>query len=462
MPFRSGKRQQEPELRLRVWIAVGVLGVCLLVLGITPVIVSIRTRALRHVITEVAEPTISAVSGIERAVVGQVAALRGFALHGDTDYIARYRDLRAEERTELARLDGLARELDPEIARDAARVARLADSWHSGVEASLEPDSGAAARATLAGLYPQQLLTEARSIRRSAELLERVRRTDIAEVEAFEVWLNQTMILLAAVAAFSLALLGRRLHALAAAARADRDRLAQEVSRRARLIRGISHDLKNPLGAADAHAEFLEMGIKGSLTGEQRESIGAIRRSVHNTVRLIDDLLQLARAERGELPVEPLPVDFADLIREVATDVRSRAEAENLRLEVAVPERPLEGVADPRRVREIVDNLLSNAIRYTPAGGAIALALRSSEAENGWVRIAVTDTGPGIAPVDQERIFQEFERAAGGQDGSGLGLAISREMARLLGGEIRLDSRVGVGSTFTLVLPRRFERSRPA
>ena len=275
-------------------------------------------------------------------------------------------------------------------------------------------------------------------------------------------WLNRVMVLLAAVAAVSLALLGRRLHALAAASRADRDRVVQEVSRRARLIRGISHDLKNPLGVADAHAEFLEMGMKGNLTGDQRESIGAIRRSVRNTVRLIDDLLQLARAERGEVPLEPLPLDFAELVREVAIDVRSRAEAEDLSFEVSVPETVVEGVADRRRVREIVDNLLSNAIRYTPAGGRVALALRSAEEQDGTIRIAVTDTGPGIAPVDQERIFQEFERASGRDDGSGLGLAISREMARLLGGEIQLESRVGVGSTFTLVIPRRWDHgARP-
>ncbi len=462
MPLGVRSRQQEPKLRLRVWGAVGVLGICLLVLGITPVLVSVQTRALRHTITEVAEPTISAVAGIERAVIGEVAALRGFALHGDSAYLAQYRDLRSRERSEFARLAVLAGELDPEIAGHAARLSRLAESWHGGVEDSLEPTGVAAARAALADLQPEELLTEARTIRRSAELLERVRRTDIAELEAFEVWLNRTMILLAAVAAVSLALLGHRLHTLAAASRADRDRLAQENSRRARLIRGLSHDLKNPLGVADAHAEFLEMGLKGGLTGEQRESVGAIRRSVQNTVRLIDDLLQLARAERGELPVEPLPLDFVELVREVATDVRSRAEAAELTFEVSVPETRVEGVADRRRVREIVDNLLSNAIRYTPAGGHVGLALRSTEEHEGGVRIAVTDSGPGIAPVDQERIFQEFERAAGEENGSGLGLAISREIAELLGGEIKLDSRVGVGSTFTLMLPRRSQGSGAA
>ena len=159
MPFGMGDRRQEPELRLRVWGAIGVLGLSLLVLGVTPVVVSVRTRALRHTITEVAEPTISAVAGIERAVVGQVASLRGFSLHGEDRYVARYRELRAEERSDLARLEVLARELDPEIARHAARLARLADSWHGDVEATLEAGAGAATRAVLADLYPRQLLS---------------------------------------------------------------------------------------------------------------------------------------------------------------------------------------------------------------------------------------------------------------------------------------------------------------
>ena len=190
---------------------------------------------------------------------------------------------------------------------------------------------------------------------------------------------------------------------------------------------------------------------------DQRESVGAIRRSVRHTVRLIDDILHLARAERGELPLQPIPVDFAGLVSEAAADTRSRAEAEDLRLTLSLPPAPVRGVTDPRRVREIVDNLLSNAIRYTPAGGDIAIAMTAEEDDasaGGTIRIAVSDTGPGIAPVDQERVFREFERAADGIDGSGLGLAISREMARMLGGEIQLDSRLGAGSTFTLVIPR--------
>ncbi|MBW3554708.1 MAG: CHASE3 domain-containing protein [Gemmatimonadetes bacterium] len=447
------------QLHSRAWIAFALLAFCLLVLAVLPVLVSLRTRALRATITEVAEPTISAVSRIETAVAAELAALRGYALQGDTSFLGRYRELRAGERREMARLARLAGELDPQIERHARRLASLAAAWHEAVEAALARRPADSAMAGVETLDPAPVRSEARSIRRSVELLERLRRADISEVEAFEIWLNRAMLLLAGVAAISLALLGRRLRALATSSREDRDRLEREVGRRARLVRGISHDLKNPLGVADAHAEFLESGLKGTLNQDQRESVGAIRRSVRHTVRLIDDLLHLARAERGELPLDPIPVDFAALVSEAAADTRSRAEAEDLRLTLSVPPSPVPGVTDPRRVREIVDNLLSNAIRYTPAGGAIASAMTAEEdegREDGTVRIAVSDTGPGIPAVDQERVFHEFERAADGQDGSGLGLAISREMARMLGGDIHLDSRVGAGSTFTLIVPRQF------
>ena len=463
--------QGRASLRSRVWVAVAVLGVSLVVLAITPALVSVRTRALRTTITEVAEPTISAVSGIERSVLGELAALRGYALHGDREFLRRYTDLREEEREELARLRELAARLDPEVVRHARRLETLASEWHQAVEQTLV-ESGADSREAVAALDPASLRAEARSLRRSTELLERLRRNDIADVERFEVWLNRVMLLLAAFSAIALALLGRRLHALAAESQADRDRLSREVTRRARLIRGLSHDLKNPLGVADAHAEFLDMGVKGPLSEDQRESVGAIRRSVSNTVRLIDDLLHLARAERGELPVRPVPTDFAGLVAEAAADARSRADAARLELEVRVPSDPIRGITDPRRVREIVDNLVSNAIRYTPAGGAVRVGVAAGDegedadeagqggqggderGGSGRIRIFVSDTGPGIAPADQERIFQEFERASHSVEGSGLGLAISREMAALLGGEIQLESDVDRGATFTLILPR--------
>ena len=439
-------------MRRRAWIAFAVLGACLTVLAVTPVLVSMRTRALRQEITEQAEPTISAVSGVERALALQLASLRGFALTRDSAFLDGYADFRAEERAEMRRLTTLADSLDPTVSWHAHRLDSLAAEWHARVVEILQTGEPG----VVGALDPSPQLAEARSLRQSVELLERLRRSEIAGVEGFEIWLNRAMILLMLLAGGSLVLLGRRLQGLAASSEAQRLRLEQEVTRRARLIRGISHDLKNPLGVADSHAEFLEMGMMGELSPEQGSSVGAIRRSVRNAVRLIDDLLHLARAERGEVPLRPRDLDFNELAEQLARDMASRAAARGVRLSHADPGWPVPGRADPHRVREILENLLTNAIRYTQPGGEVTLRVRTDERtpSPGKVLLEVSDTGPGIAPADRERIFQEFERASDNEEGTGLGLAISREMARLMGGDIVVESRVGHGSTFTLVLPR--------
>ncbi len=443
----------------RVRLAIAALAVALAALAVTPVVVSVRTRALRSEITEVAEPTIATLAEIERTVALQLAALRGYALLGDTSFLTEYRHLDTAERRAEGRLRTLAMQLDVEVQHQASLLVEREQEWDVGARAALA--SGARQDSVTALLrdqgLPEAVLEEAASLRRSIQLLERLRRSDIAGAERAEIWVNRMMILLAALAAIALAILGRQLRDLVEAAETNHAELQHELARRARLIRGISHDLKNPLGAADAHAELLEAGIKGPLGEEQRSSLRAIRRSVRSTVRLIDDLLHLARAERGEVPVEPKDVDFSRLVEEIAEETRTEAEAHGLRFELLLPAEPVRGRTDPRRAREVVGNLLTNAIRYTPSGGLVRLKLQPLETSGGrhrgGARISVSDTGPGIAMDDRDRIFDEFERIGRDGPGSGLGLAISREMARLLGGEIELESEIGRGSTFSLILP---------
>lgn len=442
----------------KVWIAFALLAVSLVALTVTPVLVSIRTRALRTEITEVAEPTIAAASGIERAVLHQISALRGYVLTGDDAFVDRYRRLDAEERESARRLSALAGTLGPEVARHSDRLLSLAMAWDEAVDAAIAQGTTEAVEELVTRRTgPSPLLSEARALRQSVELVERIRRADIAATERFEVGANLAMVALAAVAGVFLVVIGRRLLAFRAAAEAGRKELRASQDRRARLMRGISHDLKNPLGIAAAHAEFLEMQVKGPLSEDQEESVRAIRRSVETTVRLVEDLLRLARAERGELPIDPVDVDFRELVDEVAEDARMKAELKGLDLEVPATGASVEGRTDPVRVREVLQNLLSNAIRHTPPGGSVRLGIERlgppRDRSAGSVRVSVTDTGPGVAPADQERVFQEFERAGSDAEGSGLGLAISRQIARLLGGDIELRSEPGKGATFSLVLP---------
>jgi PAS domain S-box-containing protein len=244
-----------------------------------------------------------------------------------------------------------------------------------------------------------------------------------------------------------------------------REELERLTESRARLMRGFSHDLKNPLGAADGYAQLLEDGIIDDLTDRQRESVGRIRRSLRSGLRLINDLLELARAEAGQIEIRHLPTDVRDAVREVAEEYRAQADAKGLQIETDLPtEFPLIE-SDDDRVRQILGNLISNAVKYTTEGGVrVAVGIREdagAPAPGRWVAVDVSDTGPGIPREKHHLLFQEFARiqpTAG--SGAGIGLAIGRRVACALGGDISLDSDAGQGATFTLWLPLRLLRDQ--
>jgi signal transduction histidine kinase len=227
---------------------------------------------------------------------------------------------------------------------------------------------------------------------------------------------------------------------------------------RERLMRGFSHDVKNPLGAADGYADLLSAGIYGELEPRQTESVQRIRRSIRRALDLIDDLHELARAETGTISLRNELVDVGDLVRASGEEYRAAAYSAGLPLTVDVAEDLPLVESDSIRVRQIVGNLISNAIKYTRSG-AVTLRVRKYPAvviRKGRlsVDIEVTDTGLGIPPDKHEQIFEEFSRLdASDRPGAGLGLAISKRLAEALGGQIMVNSEVGCGSTFTFRIP---------
>lgn len=258
-----------------------------------------------------------------------------------------------------------------------------------------------------------------------------------------------------------------RLYEQSRQARGEAERGREELERvlesRARLIRGFSHDVKNPLSAASGYLQLLEEGILGPLNERQKETTARVQRAIGNALSLIDDILALARAEAGQLPIERTPTDIREVARETAESYRAEAVTKGLRLNVEVPEEFPLIETDPGRVRQILSNLVSNAVKYTQKG---RVTVRVSLHENGgaprpgrWAAVAVADTGLGI-PEDQRRLlFREFQRldTAAGTTGAGIGLAISQWLSRALGGMITVESEEGRGSTFTLWLPIRPE-----
>jgi PAS domain S-box-containing protein len=231
----------------------------------------------------------------------------------------------------------------------------------------------------------------------------------------------------------------------------ERERLRES---RSGLMRGFSHDVRNPLTIADMSAQMLEIS---ELSEEQRESVDRIRRSIRTSLRLIDDLLDVARAEAGQLEIECVPTDVGKVAREVAEDFAAPASAVGLELDVCAPE-GLEVETDPMRLRQVLSNLLSNAVKYAPQGKVTVRALSHDSGgprPGHWIAVDVADTGPGIPEDKREVIFQEYTRLdPTAQQGAGIGLAISRRIARLLGGDLTVESEAGRGATFTVWLPR--------
>jgi signal transduction histidine kinase len=245
-------------------------------------------------------------------------------------------------------------------------------------------------------------------------------------------------------------------------ARDGRDELERVMKSRQRLMRGFSHDVKNPLGAADGYADLLSAGIYGELSDDQRESLQRMRRSIRRALDLIDDLHELARAETGTVEIRKELVDLAHLVTSSGDEYRGAADAAGLPLTVSAAEDLPLVETDGVRVQQIVGNLISNAIKYTKTG-AINLRVRKYPSRvirsvPAWIDIEVTDTGIGIPLDKQDQIFEEFSRlSTSDRPGAGLGLAISKRLAEALGGQILVTSEVDRGSTFTLRLPLEFQ-----
>ena len=217
----------------------------------------------------------------------------------------------------------------------------------------------------------------------------------------------------------------------------------------------MSHELRTPLNAIGGYAELLELGVHGPVNEEQREALTRIARSQAHLLRLINDLLNFARIDAGQMQYAVQPVRMNETIVALETLVAPQVAARRLTLRYDPCEEELMALADVDKVRQVVLNLLSNAVKFTPEGGTVSLAC---DADETTVRVYVRDTGPGIDAARLSSIFEPFvqgQRALNRpNDGVGLGLAISRDLARGMGGDVTVATEIGLGSTFTLCLPR--------
>jgi PAS domain S-box-containing protein len=220
-------------------------------------------------------------------------------------------------------------------------------------------------------------------------------------------------------------------------------------------LAAMSHELRTPLNAIGGYAQLIEMGVRGPINEEQRVDLLKIQRSKNHLDALVSDVLNFAKLGSGRIEYRIGPVDVQRVVHGVLEMVMPQLSEKKLHLAPFSTPRGLTVTADEDKLRQILLNLLANALKFTPAGGTVSLGIRSRDSD---VSIEVCDTGIGIAPDQLERIFEPFVQAKRAlnlaDQGVGLGLAISRQLARAMGGDLNVKSGVGRGSVFTVTLPR--------
>jgi signal transduction histidine kinase len=220
-------------------------------------------------------------------------------------------------------------------------------------------------------------------------------------------------------------------------------------------LANMSHELRTPLNAIIGFSQVLRDEMIGSVNEKQAEYLDDIISSGDHLLSLINDVLDLSKVEAGQVELEVHPFSLREALERGVVMVRERATEDGVRVAFAADPEVDVVEGDERRIKQVIFNLLSNAVKFTPAGGEVDV---SAMRANGEVRVSVADTGPGIAPEDRERIFEEFQQSETGvvqREGTGLGLALSKRYVELHGGRIWLESELGCGSTFTFALPAR-------
>jgi signal transduction histidine kinase len=249
------------------------------------------------------------------------------------------------------------------------------------------------------------------------------------------------------------------------------ERLSAELLRvnrmKSEFLANVSHELRTPLNAIVGFVDLLREGVYGDLAPRQVKPVERIEASANHLRHLVDQILDLAKIAAGRLEIHLEPLDLRPFLLDVVSEVESLAHEKGLSLSLTLESSRQRIETDPLLLRQVLMNLLGNAIKYTPSGRVLVrtfdppdeAADQKDIGSPSWTAIEVSDTGIGIHPANHERVFEEFEQAGAGSRGdspirgTGLGLAISRRLVQALGGRITLTSTLGDGSKFSLWLP---------
>jgi signal transduction histidine kinase len=239
--------------------------------------------------------------------------------------------------------------------------------------------------------------------------------------------------------------------------RRQRIALEQASALKSQFLANMSHEFRTPLNAILGYTSLLLQGISGPLNPGQEKNLARVDSNARHLLEIINDILDISRIEAGRMPLHLTTFPLPELVREVLAELEPLLERTDLRVTAEIAPRVPEVSSDRAKVKQIVLNLVTNAIKFTPAGSVTVRVGGAPRARE--VTVAVADTGIGIAGADQERVFEDFRQAdsspARAYGGAGLGLAICRRLATMLDGRVTLESAPGQGSTFTLALPRK-------
>lgn len=437
------------------WAPIAFIAGALLLLLVTPILVSRRVTLVRRDVVDVADDARVRVNDLQVAYVARLYAhdARDRRENGSADS-AEVANIAREGRDEAA-LDSLVRRLGPEPVRRLTALLAASASWRRLLDTHHER-LGTTHADTAIFARGVRLLSAAEALDLELVRITTAARDRVRFYEQLDLVATSALTPLALVALGLLLWLGARTLTMARAMEREHLELRRETEARTALIHGVTHDVKNPLGAAIGYVELLQDGMGGELSPDQRRMLTRVRRLMDTALATVAELLESARTATSPEALARAPVDMTALIADLLDDYSALALERRIRLAHEVPAERVTVVTDEGRVRRIVGNLLSNAIKYAHEGGRVQLAMSVERASRARCAIAVYDDGPGVSPEHRERIFQEFYRIPGSAeraDGHGVGLSVCRRLARELGGDVRLVPSPLGGAGFVVELP---------
>jgi signal transduction histidine kinase len=425
-----------------MWIPLVVVIAVLATLVIAPIGVGVRLRQQRNMITEVVDPARLRATDVTSFLAEEMFAVGMRTSTGSPNSDPRYAAALRSERRGVLALDSLLGSSNADALERFAQYREASTRWHDDVE-TMTPSPSAAVLDT-ARMDADTALMAARHLVELLEQSANAVRRDVRRWERVDVYLPVALAPLALLACVLIVRAGQQTVRLAVASDRDRRALAAVMDQKSAFMRGISHDLQNPLGAALGNVDLILEGV--TKPTEQREALLRIRRLTRRASDTVASLLTVARSDTGDIRVSTTVIDLCALARTAVDDQSFTVVSKGQTVELEA-ESECRAVGDTARVRHIVDNLLSNANKYTPRGGHIRVHVGyRTRDDRRWSTLTVEDSGPGIPSEWRERVFEEYARVPASRDlapGFGIGLAVSRRVARILGGDLTVETDDG-------------------